>query len=414
VTRRPLIEPDITSSRTRPRGIESAAPPILFLHIRNTGGASFLSTLQNLFGEHRVRRINPEDPTARQQIAAIAAAGSAAVDCVAGELPVHLVRDHLRRFRPFTLLRNPVSRVFSIYRSLQRATPDVQARYGLEPEFSFESFITSRHPALFAQINNGMCRMLCSDAQMCNGDTALFWQLDRQLPVLHKSVTALQTIDYGLLEAMPATRAWLQARWGIPFPLDTLADNPTPPDGSEDDIRAVQRVVEMNLLDIALYERAATKFYARATMPDGETSRRAIFRPLPNLETPVAEIAGRQGFHPIEPDGVAWLRAERPARIHFLPPAATARLRLSVLCATPDYPVAETTLTLNGRAIHARVHRDRDPLWCTLETERVDLVSDINELAIDPPCFLAARRLNPGTPDQRYLAIGLHTLTFIA
>ena len=371
--------------------------PILYLHIPRTAGAALLGMLENLFGAARIRHLDAADPDIAQTLENIVAHELPNLACLVGDLPVYLVRPHLRRFRPFTLLRHPVARVFSLYRAS-----------GMRE--GFEAFITSRNPARYAQISNAMCRMLCGDPAVLDPETPLFWELETQLPILHRAVTALQTIDYGLADDMPATLAWLQAAWDIPYKLDPRITRATDYGGSEQDIRALQRVIALNQLDIGLYEHAAARFANHPTTPARDPVPPALFYPRPDQIIPIAEIPGRQGFHPPGADGVAWLRADRPARIHFLPPVATARLRLDITCTTADYPVGDISVSLNGVPVRLRRRAD-DVVSCTLESATLELMSEINVLTIDPPCFFS----RPNTEDTpHYRSIGLRSVAFLS
>jgi hypothetical protein len=169
---------DIIGAEEPPASDEAAERPVLFLHIPRTGGGAMLLALRNLFGDGRVVQLNPADVCPGETIADLVATGLGGVACVAAQVPAHAVATHLQQFRPLTLLREPINRVFSLYRALQRAPMAEQQRMGLGPRFSFADFIGSRHPALFAQVNNGMCRMLGGDAHFSDPDAGLFWRID--------------------------------------------------------------------------------------------------------------------------------------------------------------------------------------------------------------------------------------------
>src|ERR1043166_2722720 len=99
----------------------SRAKPVLFLHIPKTGGSSFLTVLGNVFGERRVRRLGGADETTQAHIDRIVADEIQDIDCLVGHFPIHAFAKYLDAFRPFTILRDPVDRVMSLFRFFKRS-----------------------------------------------------------------------------------------------------------------------------------------------------------------------------------------------------------------------------------------------------------------------------------------------------
>ena len=393
----------------KPLGSSTAARPLLFLHIPKTAGTSMLTALRNMFGDSRIVRLTGAATLTSQPVDDLVATGMADIACVAGHLPAYLLRHHLSRFRPFAILRNPVSRVLSLYRFLHRADAVELARLGLQPGFTLVDFLAGTEPELVAQINNGMCRMLGGDESAFAVDGG---PVHENPDMLARSVAILRQADFGLSEAMPATRALFSDLWNLPGELDASMDNTTegadevyPPD-------LLAEIVARNQLDLALYAWATAEFPARlAAAAHGiAASTDALFRPALYADVSVADIAGRRGFHELEPDGFCWLKSERPAAIHFQAPAPGARLRLNFYCMTEDYDIAAIALRVNGQAV-AHVATWTEPHWCTLETDRLPLEGSSNLLTIDPPSFLSVRRVVHTTADDRYLSVALHTMT---
>jgi hypothetical protein len=80
---------------------------------------------------------------------------------------------------------------------------------------------------------------------------------------------------------------------------------------------------------------------------------------------------------------------------------------------TADYPVDRIMLAVNrSRVQHTMVQTH--PHWFDLEASPPSLRHEVNELAIDPPVFLSVRQVTPDTPDQRYLAVALANIAFLA
>lgn len=278
-------------------------------------------------------------------VAEIVATRLDGLSCLAGHLPMYAMAPHLPRFRPFTLLREPVARVFSFYRFLRRAPAADLAEMGLHPGFSFDEFIASRHHGVFEQVNNGMCRMLTDDIRMSDPNSSLFWRIDPEPAHAERALAMLDRLDVGLVEDMLRTRQLLQTRWNLPYALDEYVENATVRDEPEPDLAQLQMVMRRNLLDMALYQRAAATFRARVADLRGSSlaATRAAFHPVLNVPAGVADIPGRQGFHVAEDASFAWLRADGPARIHFHAPGGVARIRLQLYCITASPRTTQST-----------------------------------------------------------------------
>jgi hypothetical protein len=285
----------------------------------------------------------------------------------------------------------------------------------LRRDFGFEEFIGSRNPEVFAQVNNAMCRMLCGDARLSDPRTTEFWRIEPDVALVERALAMLARFDFGLVEEMAATHELLRARWNLPYALDEYVENVTARDDSEESVARLQLVIRRNVLDLALYQRAAALFHARVHADDGDagSAGQAVFAPVLDQTTAAAAIPGRQGFHKNENAGFAWLRPDRPARIYFRAPAGCARLRLRLYCITEDYPIGRIMVTLNGSRLPQTVQWTQ-PKWFNLEASVSGFRDEVNELAIDPPVFLSVRQFTPDTLDQRYLAVALANITFLA
>ena len=160
----------------------SRPKPVLFLHIPKTGGSSFLTVLGNVFGEARVRRLRSADEMAQAQIDRIVSDEIQDIDCLVGHFPIHVFAKYLDMFRPFTILRDPVHRVMSLFRFLKRAPQSETKRLELREGFGFDDFIESRVAENYAQTRNSMCRMLCGDEEMSDPFAAAFWEPRNPVP----------------------------------------------------------------------------------------------------------------------------------------------------------------------------------------------------------------------------------------
>jgi len=387
---------------------------LLFLHIPKTAGTSLLLTLRNLFGDNRVLRADVEGASGRleEMIADIVATRLPTISCLAGHIPMYAMAPHLEQFRPFTVLRDPVDRVLSLYRFLRRMPEQTLSAIGLRPEFDFDEFISSRHHGVFEQVTNGMCRMLTDDIRLSDPNSDVFWKIDPEAGHGERALAMLERLDFGLVEEMGRTNRLLADCWGLPDTLEEYSENATAREEPEPSPAQLQLILHRNMLDCALYQRAAALFRTRAATEGGATAigKWATFHPVLDVPAPVGDIPGRRGFHETEGNGFAWLRADRAAQIRFVAPARVAQIRLQLYCITDDYPIDRIELWLNGSRVSRRA-RWLSPRWCGLELGPLELRPEVNELAILPPIFFSVRKFQPDSRDPRHLSVALSSVT---
>ena len=390
--------------------------PILFLHIPKTAGTAFLMTIHNIFGDHNVIRFSTEEGLV-DQIAAFGQAESQMHACVNGHPPVYFWRDKLHLFRPFTILRDPIARVQSFFRFILREPGSTLMPWGMPRKLTFEEFITSRNRGLFEHVNNGMCRMLCGDPRFTTPGNDEFEHPERHPEVLNAALLMLEKCTFGLVEDMASTLRLVQAQWGIPFPLKDVKANTTERLGEELEKKNIQRIAELNALDIALYHHAQTVFRQRLSALEHEPvtplNPRTIFAPALNKWTPASLIPGRQAFHSVEPTGVCWLDADCCARIHFSAPAGSTRLAIVFQCVCRDYPVAKLVVAVDGQPVAHNVWTHTDE-YVTILTEPLPTGGDLRILTIKPPFSISMRVLQPNAKDHRFLSLALSEIAFLA
>ena len=400
-----------------PAGGGGSGRPVFFLHIPKTAGTSFLLTLENIFGSNRLVRLDPNRAGFHQTFADILKGRHEPFSCLAGHIPLHALGAQAERFRVFTILRNPLARVFSLYRFIRQATPEVKAELGLPEDYTFQAFIASPAPGLYAQTNNAMCRMLADDPGFTDPADPRFTDAEAHPALIEQALALLERIDFGLAEDMPATHRIIRHRWPVPFALDEAVLNTTERDGTERDWRNVLAVVNHNRLDIVLYERAREIFQARLAALDDTPAagdpRNVVLQPVLDACIPLSDVAGRQGFHGWEDSGIAWLTAAGPARIHFLPPAPVSRITLVIFGIGTNYPFERIKLHLHGYPLPFTIVQ-RDAQWCTIETRLARAIEGVNTLTITPPSFIAVSTLDPASIDKRRLGIALQSLKFSA
>jgi hypothetical protein len=395
----------------------SRAKPVLFLHIPKTGGTSFLTALGNVFGERRVRRLRCAEEMAQAQIDRIVSDEIQNIDCLVGHFPIHVFAKCLDTFRPFTILRDPLDRVMSLFRFLKRAPQSETERLELREGFGFDDFIENRVPENYAQTRNLMCRMLCGDEEMSDPSAAAFWQPHDPGALVDQALATLRAIDFGLLEDMQSTLTLAQHFCATKFTLGEYHTNASDAPGAEWTAHNIQRIVELNTLDVALYHEAKALFYTRvrnlSALGQSADDTLSALRVQPGQKISINDIPGRRGFEEFEPEGgFAWLAANQTALIAFLAPPKMLQVRMTLYCVTECFPAKEIEVTLNGTRLTHRV-ATVEGSWVSIETEPFRPNERLNVLTLSPPYVVPVRFLHPASKDDRYLSVALAELVFL-
>jgi hypothetical protein len=391
------------------------ARPVMFLHIPKTAGTSFISALRNIFGLNRLVRLVSIDDTTPGEIGRLLSERPGDLACLTGHVPFHMIAPWQAQCAIFTILRHPIARVMSLFRFIQRRSPAEQQRLGLHAGFTFNEFITSRHPELFVQIHDGMTRVLCGDPDLSMPDSSMFWNVAPSAKVIQAALRTLDSIDFGLAEDMNSTMRVAGGAWGVPYNLDIGHENVTDPTGATPDIGYCLEIIARNAMDLVLYQHAAGLFASRCSRFSARvaatTGHSAIYVPPVGQEVAIGSFPGLQGFHEVEPSGIAWLDSEQPNRIHFDLAMPTTRIRLHGYAIHADYPISEIVIEVNGMRVATRVCFTENR-WFTLQTDPAALLHPFNVLSIRPPYFVPVRYIDPDSPDMRNLSIALANLAF--
>jgi hypothetical protein len=397
--------------------------PLLFVHIPKTAGSSFLRSLANTFGDNKVRRVEARtEEEIQSAIDAVVASSFDGVSCLTGHLWLHMVETCLDQTQAFTILRDPVTRVLSLYRFLRVHSSDHLATLGFTPDFSLSDFLSSKHHEIITQVNNGMTRTLSGNCDLLHRDTELYWNMDKKPDLVEVALANLEQMDFGVVEHMGATLELARHSWSIPFTLSEVEENVTEPASEAPTAAMLEQIRELNAMDLMLYERANKMFLTRmGDMYRSLGNRRAsqqinsfsIFQPKLDLEYCLADVPGRQGFDAFERDGIAWIRGVSSAKIRFAIDAVSVRFQMNVYCSTVDYPLEAIALKVNRRTLAFNIEH-RGDRWYQLTSAPFRLMAGVNELVLDPPLTTAARLLAPDSADTRRLSFAISSVSFSA
>ncbi len=405
-------------ARPANRGPAANPKPVLFVHIPKTAGTSFLMMLRNTFGDHRVHRIMDVDQRIQTTIDRIVDNDLDTLSCLTGHLPMHLLERHLDRFQAFTILREPVARVLSLFRFLRAGSPAERERLGLRQDFELRELLESDVPGVYAQVNNGMVRHLCGDVRMNTAWAGAFWNGREDQAALRAAFANLERMDFGLAEDMHATLELARASWSVPYDLREYRENTTRPETSGESLDDIRRIIAMNSLDMALYYQAEVLFRERVRQQrqsgsDTEWNPATVFGPIGEGSTSIADIPGRQGFHQFESKAcMAWIHADQTAAIHFVAAGAPVRLQLHIFTVHAGYPTGDIRLFLNDAAVPCRIEAT-DKQWCWLGTDSVATSKGLNRLTVECPTFLPVSTVVPGSMDKRRLGVAVESIRVV-
>ncbi len=225
---------------------------ILFPHIPKTAGTSIYCAFCNVFGDANVTRFARAVPPPGSDPSDFLRPYLGRSAAIIGHLSYPFWERFIPQAHAFTVLREPVARVLSLFRYLQTRPTDELAIYGLAKRFTISDFLACRHSEVGQQIDNGMCRFLGS--YFDSGDLRV--SADPQ-EFLERAEDTLGTLDVALIEDLELALERWAAGWGIPFAIEIPRENVTWPLQSDEPSGSdLAEIIARNALDIALYNRA--------------------------------------------------------------------------------------------------------------------------------------------------------------
>jgi hypothetical protein len=236
--------------------------PLVFLHIPKTAGTSMIELLARNFAAGEICRVTdihrPIDDLAADLECAVADERR----LICGHFPYDAIAGLAGQVRPFTMLRDPVDRIVSLYRFWRAQGPQAggspAGRFAcnLARALDLEAFMACEHPLIVSATRDEMCKALSPGLAGGERDTD-------PASLLAGARAALRAMPFGLVERMPDSLRLLSHRLGLsliePVRLNAAqpADTPGP--------TAAQRelILRHNIADTALYQDAS-RLFARA------------------------------------------------------------------------------------------------------------------------------------------------------
>jgi hypothetical protein len=262
-------------SRAKPRPNEQC---LVFLHVPKTGGQTIESPLIRNFPESERIHLDILDTRLDEAMNSMPLEIRSHARLVWGHLPygVHL---HVpQRCEYFTILREPIARVVSVYKYILRTRDHVLHDRVATEEIPFEEYLESGIDE--GQTGNAQTRQLSGKQ---------FGVLDRTALVEAKHNLEASLV-VGLTERFEETFVLLRRTLGLRMPF-YITKNVSPPYDVSD--RAVELARERNELDFELYRFARELFAAQLSRQDRsfdlEVSAYRALRPLSRA------AAGRTG-----------------------------------------------------------------------------------------------------------------------
>jgi len=391
----------------------------VFIHIPKTAGTSFLSQMNNLFGDNCTYRLTNSDyESGLNVIETRLTPNQHECNFFSGHIPYSLLNYRSQDLYFYTLLRDPINRVESLYRFYKTLPSDHVKGMGLESNFTFDDFINSNAPELYTQINNGMSRQLARSKEFFDPFSKLFRSENAFDVAYEDALDFISTQNFGLIERFADSNIILTKIFELKFPLDTCKDNIT--NSASFYLNAEQRdvILSKNKYDMDLYQRALVIFESRLLDMSSLSTVKKIpkftyFQPVFNKTYSVADIPSRQGFYDFESDGFAWLREDVITRIYMEFTQSTPfKLILTFYSIIVFYPLRAIDLYINEEKMcFDIIYNDRckNIFDLIISVGSISCKKDI-DLIIEPNLYFDLKSLGVDTKENRKLSLALCSL----
>lgn len=382
---------------------------VFFRHLPKTAGTSLTTTLANIYGDAQCHRFRDVGEEFQGLFDSVLQARGDVLSLVSGHIPLHTVPEG-RCGTEFTILRDPIARLLSLCRFLEQQPAADRARMGLGDRVTVADMLTSRNSEVYGQVRNGMARFFSAHASFADPKAPEFWDPSPAPTVVEDCAAVLGRMTVGTVEDMPTALRMLQRRLRVPYELDIGMENFTVERGGEVSLEDIRGLIEANSIDLALFH-AVMKRMPKSLPPasyalgDGY-DRRTLFDPQPGTHYSPMQIPGRQGFELFEPRGkLCWLGDSGRGRIHLAPSAQSLSLAVVLYGVVPHYPMAEVSVTVDGRRWPCEFVRGESN--GTFKLAPLPPHAGPMELAIAQPYAVPVAAITPGSPDRRRLGTAL-------
>jgi hypothetical protein len=388
----------------------------IFIHIPKTSGTSFLTQMNNIFSDNSVFRLTNSDYESLINVVKTRLTPNQhTCNFVAGHFPFSLLNEISQDLFLYTLLRDPIERVESLYRFYKEQPYNCIAHLGLAPNFTFDDFINSNEPSLYAQVNNGMSRQLARSPDFFD-PCSKFFMCESLFDMAYESaLDFISTQNFGLVERLNDSNIILAKILNLNYTIDNCKENVTNPTSQYLDYKHKDVIISKNKYDISLYQKAIAIFDSRFQNSSNspvvnKISNLTIFRPIFNKKYSIADIPGRQGFYNFESSGIAWLREDALARVNIqFSQLVPYKLILSFYSVKVFDPTDAVDLFINEEKVQFDIVYDQNNKNIF---DLIVLVGEVSckkslELIIKPFFYYDPQSLGIQTMDKRKLSLAL-------
>ena len=382
---------------------------VFFRHLPKTAGTSLTTTLANIYGDAQTYRFRDVGEEFGELFSGVLQARGDMLSLISGHIPLQVVPEGACGTE-FTILRDPIARVFSLRRFLEQQPAEHRARMGLGDTITIADMLASRMPGVYAQIRDGMARFFSSHSSFCDPSAPEFWHPPQDGRVLEDCAEVLGHMTLGTVEDMSTVLRNLQRRLRVPYEIETGMENFTAERSEDATLAEIHALTEVNTIDLALFhtvmKRLPKATRGTVSLLGAEIDHRTLFAPQSGQLYSPAHIPGRQGFHLHEQRGkLCWIGDTGRGRIHLAPSDTAQALTISLYGVVPHYPLSEMVFTVDGsrwRRVFTQVDSNGHYRLATIPPH-----ANVIELAIVQPYAMPAAAITPGSPDRRRLGAAL-------